>query len=49
MSGGSVWTVYNGINSLVGIHVSEGRARIVNNELINDFEHWRALLSSADN
>lgn len=44
MSGGPVWATYNNTGSLVGVHVSEGRARIVNDELINDFERWKAGL-----
>ena len=44
MSGGPVWATYESTNSLVGVHVSEGRARVVNDELIDDFENWKAGL-----
>ncbi len=44
MSGGPVWATYQGVDSLVGIHVSEGRARIVNSALIDDFENWKTAL-----
>lgn len=41
MSGGPVWAEYQGVESIVGVHVSEGRARLVDNELIDDFEQWK--------
>ena len=44
MSGGPVWTTHQDGDSLVGIHVSEGRARVVNSALIDDFETWKAAL-----
>lgn len=42
MSGGPVWATYQSTSSLVGIHVSEGRARAVDSDLINDFERWKS-------
>lgn len=42
MSGGPVWAIHHGVGSLVGVHVSEGRARVVDSRLINDFENWKA-------
>ncbi|MET1257187.1 trypsin-like serine peptidase [Aliikangiella maris] len=42
MSGGPVWATFQNAEYLVGVHVSEGRARTVNKELINDFESWKA-------
>ncbi|GAA6170250.1 trypsin-like serine peptidase [Sessilibacter corallicola] len=44
MSGGPVWAAYKNVDSLVGVHVSEGRARLVDNKLIDDFENWKASL-----
>jgi V8-like Glu-specific endopeptidase len=44
MSGGPVWAAHRNVGSLVGVHVSEGRARVVNRELIDDFQNWKASL-----
>lgn len=41
MSGGPVWATHQDVRSLVGIHVSKGRARVVDGELIDDFERWK--------
>lgn len=44
MSGGPVWTEFNSEDLLVGIHVSEGRARLIDPNLIDDFEKWKKLV-----
>ncbi|NGP89938.1 trypsin-like serine peptidase [Fodinibius halophilus] len=46
MSGGPVWPTSQstGTVPLLGIHVTEGRARIVNSDLIDDFENWKDSL-----
>ena len=48
MSGGPVWAKQGDIQSLVGIHVSgkgrSGGARVVDNELIDDFDNWKKNL-----
>ena len=41
MSGGPVWAKYNGVEYLVGVHVSEGTARTVDEELVDEFHAWK--------
>ncbi|MCO7222706.1 serine protease [Pleionea sp. CnH1-48] len=41
MSGGPVWAKYNGVEYLVGVHVSEGTARTVDEDLVEEFHAWR--------
>ena len=43
MSGGPVWGGENR-DSLLGVHVSEGRARAADTHLIEEFEKWKASL-----
>ena len=45
MSGGAVWSTYDGKDILAGIHVAEGRARILDEGLLNDFDRWKITTS----
>ncbi len=47
MSGGAVWSTEHGVLSLLGVHVSNGRARMVDDGLVADFERWRNVLQSS--
>ncbi len=49
MSGGPVWASVDGKDILVGVHVSEGRARVIDEALVEDFENWKQSINKPTN